>query len=59
MAVLVARLVPGIPANLVSYAAGGAGLPLLPYFAASAIGVLPRLVLQTLIGTGLYALGSG
>ena len=57
--VFLARLVPGIPANLVSYAAGTVRYPVPRYLGGSAVGVLPRLILQTLIGTGLYALGGG
>ncbi len=55
--VLIARVVPGVPANLVSYAAGVAGYRFPVYFGASIVGILPRLIIQTLIGAGLYALG--
>jgi uncharacterized membrane protein YdjX (TVP38/TMEM64 family) len=55
--VLLARLVPGVPINAVSYAAGTLGVRPLPYLLASAAGVLPRLVVQTLIGAGAAALG--
>jgi uncharacterized membrane protein YdjX (TVP38/TMEM64 family) len=53
--VLLARLVPGVPLNAVSYAAGAAGVRPLPYLLASAAGILPRLLVQTLIGAGAAA----
>jgi uncharacterized membrane protein YdjX (TVP38/TMEM64 family) len=50
LSVLTARLVPVVPFTLLSYAAGLTGVRLLPYTAATAVGVLPSTVVQVGLG---------
>ncbi len=49
-AVLAARLMPVVPFSVVSHAAGLSAVPLLPYAAATALGLLPSTVLQVGLG---------
>jgi len=55
LAVLLARLVPGIPLNVVSYLAAATTVRWPAYLAVSAVGCLPRAAVQVAIGAGLYA----
>ena len=50
VAVLSARLLPLLPFTVVSYAAGLTGIRLLPYAAATALGLLPSTVAQVGLG---------
>lgn len=52
IAILVARLVPVIPFDLVSYASGLTSLTLTKYVVATALGAYPRTLLLGLIGVG-------
>ena len=58
LAVLVARLIPGIPFNATSYAAGATSIAWPPYLAASAAGVLPRMAVQVALGAGVYGVAA-
>jgi uncharacterized membrane protein YdjX (TVP38/TMEM64 family) len=55
LALLLARLVPGIPFNVVSYLAAATTIRWPAYLAVSALGCLPRAAAQVAIGAGLYA----
>lgn len=56
--VLLARIAPGIPYNLVNYAAGLTPIPLLVFAAATALGVAPRAFAYTALGGSIGNLGS-
>jgi uncharacterized membrane protein YdjX (TVP38/TMEM64 family) len=50
ISVLYARMAPGVPYNLVNYAAGTTGMPLRVFAGATAIGVTPRAFAYTALG---------
>jgi uncharacterized membrane protein YdjX (TVP38/TMEM64 family) len=56
--VLLARIAPGIPYNLVNYAAGLTPVPLGVFAAATALGVAPRAFAYTALGGNIGNLGS-
>lgn len=56
-AVLLARLVPGVPFNVVSYLAGMTKLTWPAYLLATGVGLIPRMSLQVAIGAGLVSVG--
>jgi uncharacterized membrane protein YdjX (TVP38/TMEM64 family) len=56
--VLLARIAPGIPYNLVNYAAGLTPVSLAVFSAATAIGVAPRAFAYTALGGSIGNLGS-
>lgn len=58
LSVLYARLAPGIPYNLVNYAAGLSPVTLRAFVAATAIGCAPRAFAYTALGGSLGDLGS-
>jgi uncharacterized membrane protein YdjX (TVP38/TMEM64 family) len=58
LSVLYARIAPGIPYNLVNYAAGLSPVALRPFVAATAIGCAPRAFAYTALGGSLGNLGS-
>ena len=58
LAVLYARIVPGVPYNLVNYAAGLAPIGLGTFAAATALGAAPRAFAYTALGGSLDDLGS-
>jgi uncharacterized membrane protein YdjX (TVP38/TMEM64 family) len=58
LSVLYARLVPGLPYNLVNYAAGMAPIRLTAFAAATALGAAPRAVAWTTLGGSLDDLTS-
>lgn len=58
LAVLYARILPGIPYNVVNYAAGLTRVPLLTFAAATAVGCAPRAFAYTALGGSLSDLGS-
>ncbi len=55
-AVLAARLVPVVPFSVASHAAGLSAVPLAPYTAATALGLLPSTVLQVGVGAAVPGL---
>ncbi len=58
LSVLYARIVPGLPYNLVNYAAGLSPVTLRAFVAATAIGCSPRAFAYTALGGSLDDLGS-
>lgn len=58
LAILYARLVPGVPYNAVNYAAGLTPVPLAVFAAATAVGCAPRAFAYTALGGRLDDLGS-
>ena len=58
LSVLYARIVPGVPYNLVNYAAGLAPIGLGTFAAATALGAAPRAFAYTALGGSLDDLGS-
>lgn len=52
-AILSARLMPGVPFNLLNYAAGVGGVPLRPYVGATALGIIPGTLLYAALGSSL------
>jgi uncharacterized membrane protein YdjX (TVP38/TMEM64 family) len=58
LAVLYARIVPGVPYSLVNYAAGLAPIRLATFAAATALGAAPRAFAYTALGGSLDDLGS-
>jgi uncharacterized membrane protein YdjX (TVP38/TMEM64 family) len=52
-AVLVSRLTPGMPAGLVNYVAGVAGIPARAFLAAVALGALPKTLAYVALGGAL------
>ena len=57
LSVLYARIAPGVPYNLVNYAAGLTAIRLRTFAAATALGVSPRAFAYTALGGSLDALG--
>ena len=57
LSVLYARIAPGVPYNLVNYAAGLTAIPLRTFAAATALGVSPRAFAYTALGGSLDDLG--
>ena len=56
LAVFLARLLPGLPQNVTSYAAGGlTNIGWGPYLLATAPSIVPRMAIQIAIGAGFYA----
>ena len=53
-----ARIAPGVPYNLVNYAAGLSPVALRPFVAATAIGCAPRAFAYTALGGSIGNLGS-
>jgi uncharacterized membrane protein YdjX (TVP38/TMEM64 family) len=58
LAVLYARILPGVPYNLVNYGAGLTRIPLPVFAAATALGAAPRAFAYTALGGSLDDLGS-
>lgn len=58
LAVLYARILPGVPYNLVNYAAGLTRVPLVVFAAATAVGCAPRAFAYVALGGSLDDLGS-
>lgn len=58
LSVLYARIAPGVPYNLVNYAAGLAPVTLVAFVAATALGCAPRAFAYTALGGSLDDLGS-
>ena len=58
LAVLYARIVPGMPYNLVNYGAGLTAIPLPVFAGATALGAAPRAFAYTALGGSLEDLGS-
>jgi uncharacterized membrane protein YdjX (TVP38/TMEM64 family) len=58
VALLVGRLVPVVPFVVLSYGAGLTAMRLLPYLAATALGILPSTVVQVGVGASAPALVS-
>jgi uncharacterized membrane protein YdjX (TVP38/TMEM64 family) len=58
LSVLYARIVPGVPYNLVNYAAGLTGIRLGVFAGATALGAAPRAFAYTALGGSLDDLGS-
>jgi len=58
LAVLYARILPGVPYNLVNYGAGLTAIPLSVFAAATALGAAPRAFAYTALGGSLDDLGS-
>jgi uncharacterized membrane protein YdjX (TVP38/TMEM64 family) len=58
LSVLYARIVPGVPYNLVNYGAGLTAIPLRVFAAATALGAAPRAFAYTALGGSLDDLGS-
>jgi uncharacterized membrane protein YdjX (TVP38/TMEM64 family) len=56
--ILLARIAPGVPYNLVNYAAGLTPVPLGVFAAATALGVAPRAFAYTALGGNIGNLGS-
>jgi len=50
----VVRLLPAFPIDFVSLFLGASGFGFLPYFLMSVIGIMPRVVLFTILGDGIY-----
>ncbi|SDE91621.1 Uncharacterized membrane protein YdjX, TVP38/TMEM64 family, SNARE-associated domain [Blastococcus fimeti] len=59
VALLVGRLIPVVPFVVLSYGSGLTAMRLLPYIAATALGVLPSTVVQVGVGASAPALVSG
>ncbi len=59
VAVLVGRLLPVVPFVVLSYGTGLTGMRLLPYAAATALGLIPSTVVQVGVGASAPALVSG
>jgi uncharacterized membrane protein YdjX (TVP38/TMEM64 family) len=57
-AILYARILPGVPYNLVNYGAGLTTIPLAVFAAATALGAAPRAFAYTALGGSLDDLGS-
>jgi uncharacterized membrane protein YdjX (TVP38/TMEM64 family) len=53
--VLRLRLLPLVPFNVLSFAAGLAGVPFRPYLAATALGILPGTIVYTYFADSLLA----
>lgn len=53
VALLTARLMPGVPFNLLNYAAGVAGVPSRAYVTATAIGIVPGTLAYVALGSSL------
>ena len=51
---LVARALPAFPIDFVSLFLGASGIGFLPYFIISVIGIMPRVILFTVLGDGIY-----
>ncbi len=58
LSVLYARIVPGVPYNLVNYGAGLTAIPLPVFAGATALGAAPRAFAYTALGGSLDDLGS-
>jgi uncharacterized membrane protein YdjX (TVP38/TMEM64 family) len=58
VSVLYARIAPGVPYNLVNYAAGLTAIPLRTFAAATALGASPRAFAYTALGGSVDDLGS-
>jgi uncharacterized membrane protein YdjX (TVP38/TMEM64 family) len=58
VSVLYARIAPGVPYNLVNYAAGLTRIPLRTFAAATAVGCAPRAFAYTALGGSLGSFGS-
>jgi uncharacterized membrane protein YdjX (TVP38/TMEM64 family) len=58
LAILYARILPGVPYNLVNYSAGLTAIPLSVFAAATALGAAPRAFAYTALGGSLDDLGS-
>lgn len=48
------RLLPAFPVDFISLFLGSSGMAFLPYFFLSVLGIMPRVVLFTLLGDSLY-----
>jgi uncharacterized membrane protein YdjX (TVP38/TMEM64 family) len=48
------RVLPAFPIDFVSLFLGASGIGFLPYFVISVLGIMPRVVLFTVLGDGLY-----
>ncbi|MBN1097667.1 VTT domain-containing protein [Blastococcus sp. TML/C7B] len=59
VALLVGRLIPVVPFVVLSYGSGLTAMRLLPYAAATALGILPSTVVQVGVGASAPALVSG
>lgn len=53
-AIFVVRVLPVFPIDLVSLFLGAIGMKLLPYILVSLAGIMPRVILFTLLGDGIY-----
>lgn len=51
---LVVRALPAFPIDFVSLFLGASGIGFLPYFIISVIGIMPRVILFTVLGDGIY-----
>lgn len=51
---LVVRALPAFPIDFVSLFLGASGIGFLPYFILSVIGIMPRVILFTVLGDGIY-----
>lgn len=51
---LVVRALPAFPIDFVSLFLGASGIGFLPYFILSIIGIMPRVILFTVLGDGIY-----
>ena len=51
---LVVRALPAFPIDFVSLFLGASGIKYLPYFIVSVIGIMPRVILFTVLGDGIY-----
>jgi uncharacterized membrane protein YdjX (TVP38/TMEM64 family) len=58
LAILYARILPGVPYNLVNYGAGLTKIPLVVFAGATALGAAPRAFAYTALGGSLDDLGS-
>jgi uncharacterized membrane protein YdjX (TVP38/TMEM64 family) len=58
LAILYARILPGVPYNLVNYGAGLTTIPLAVFAAATALGAAPRAFAYTALGGSLDDLGA-
>ncbi|HVT44664.1 MAG TPA: VTT domain-containing protein [Thermoanaerobaculia bacterium] len=54
-ALLMLRLVPGVPYSLINYAAGFAGIRPFPYFAATFVGTIPGAFIVTYLADAVYS----
>lgn len=48
------RVLPAFPIDFVSLFLGASGIAFLPYFLISVLGIMPRVVLFTILGDGIY-----